>query len=179
MDVLVWSHQNNIAMTEDLTKKELVEIVKRHKSQPVYTMDKMLIDRSFSVLVLPPYHCDLNSIELIWNIVKQKISASDVSKLSLSIMKQPTHCRLSEVTPGDWKKACQHVRNIEQEYWQGEELMEQEIEIIVINTGLESSDDESDQEIYVATASEPEGYTTDTTDKSTNMADECPLHTIC
>ena len=39
---------------------------KEMEHHPVYKIDKIIEDRGFKVLRLPPYHAELNPIELIW-----------------------------------------------------------------------------------------------------------------
>ena len=43
------------------------------KNHPVYRIDKIIEERGFQVLRLPPYHAELNPIELIWATVSYKI----------------------------------------------------------------------------------------------------------
>ncbi|KAJ4432821.1 hypothetical protein ANN_21460 [Periplaneta americana] len=64
---------NAITFEEDMTKAELLEIVKRNKPEPTYIADRFLHEHGHTVLRLPPYHCDLSPIEYVWGLVKQKL----------------------------------------------------------------------------------------------------------
>ncbi|KAJ4427968.1 hypothetical protein ANN_23981 [Periplaneta americana] len=57
----------------------------------------------------------------------------------------------------DWQKACDKVKTIEEDYWLRDALMEQEIEQIIINVGLSTSDDEGDDNNCEASCNESEG----------------------
>ncbi|KAJ4447320.1 hypothetical protein ANN_09324 [Periplaneta americana] len=71
----------------------------------------------------------------------------------------------------DWQKASDKVKTIEEDYWRRDALMEQEIEQIMINVGLSTSDDVDNN--CEASCNESEGgSTTDTAGSSRDMASE-------
>ena len=92
-----------------------------------------------------------------------------MSNLSLTALKSLTETSLGEITSDDWRKACRLVKEREREYWRRDGLMDEEIERIVINIGVTSSEEE-------CTASSSESYdesTTDTADEqNTNDSNE-------
>lgn len=53
-------------------------LVKNHKPEPVYYIDELLGEHGHTVIRLPPYHCDLNPIELVWAMVKKRIAEENV-----------------------------------------------------------------------------------------------------
>jgi hypothetical protein len=54
-----------------MTQAELYEIIKLHKSKdPIYRLDRPLLDHGHTLLQLPPCHLELNAIEKIWALVK-------------------------------------------------------------------------------------------------------------
>lgn len=55
-------------------------------------------------------------------------------------MKQMTAQSISEISKEVWIKFCQSVKHIEDEYWRRDALMEEEVERVVINIGIVSSD---------------------------------------
>ncbi|KAJ4446742.1 hypothetical protein ANN_13439 [Periplaneta americana] len=74
---------------------------------------------------------------------------------------------ISEISKEVWIKCCQSVKHIEDECWRRDALMEEEVERVVINIGIVSSDeDEMDYD-------RPDS-STDTADEgsSTDSADE-------
>ncbi|KAJ4442399.1 hypothetical protein ANN_03985 [Periplaneta americana] len=50
----------------------------------MYSVDKLLKERDFFPVRLPPYHPDLNPIQHIWNMTKEKISEQNVNSVSPS-----------------------------------------------------------------------------------------------
>jgi len=183
-DIIDWLTRNNIQFDSGLTRNELLRIVKQSKPKPIYTVDRILRERGFQVLRLPPYSCDLNPIELIWNLLKQKIAAHNVSSVPLSTLKEMTRNDIREITQEDWVKACNKVKKIEDDYWRRDALMEEAIDNLIINVGFDSSDDEiseADDKLNDE-PEEREGSCTDTADEeleelnniSTDTADEEP-----
>ncbi|PSN41429.1 hypothetical protein C0J52_22656 [Blattella germanica] len=62
------------------------------------------------------------------------------SSVSLSSLKEVTEQAFNEITKEDWKKVCDHVKKIADDYWHRGVVLEDEMERIVINISVESSD---------------------------------------
>ena len=43
------------------------------KPEPVYTIDQVLRENGHEAIRLPPYHADLNPIEMIWSQLKGNV----------------------------------------------------------------------------------------------------------
>lgn len=69
-----WLCSNNISFPQKATKAKLVEILRRHKPESIYEIDTILSTHGHKVIRLPPYHCDMNPIEMIWGILKSKVA---------------------------------------------------------------------------------------------------------
>ena len=66
-----------------MLKVELLALVKLHKKPYTkYIVDEMARDHHKIVLRLPPYHCELNPIELVWAEIKNYV-AKKIRTLSL------------------------------------------------------------------------------------------------
>ena len=50
-------------------KTELYEIIKLKKPEPVYKTNEFLHGKGDDVLHPPPYHCEFNPIEMVWEDV--------------------------------------------------------------------------------------------------------------
>ncbi|CAH0730220.1 unnamed protein product, partial [Brenthis ino] len=60
-----WITNKGLAYLPNMLKCELYEIIKEHKEEPIYEVDSYLTLHGNKSLRLPPYHCDLNPIEMI------------------------------------------------------------------------------------------------------------------
>lgn len=80
-----------------------------------YKVDELLRLEGFKVLRLPPYHCDLNPNELMWNIGKNALKSNP----QFSIKKVAALAPLAMMTPNSpeqWREVVQRVHKIEDEY---------------------------------------------------------------
>ncbi|XP_041968549.1 uncharacterized protein LOC121725590 [Aricia agestis] len=80
-----WLRDNNIPFDENMTRKELYPIVLRTKP-PKKIRRRRFNERAWSGRT-PPYHCDLNPIEYIWNLLKQRAVDKNVSQSEKEIEK--------------------------------------------------------------------------------------------
>ncbi|KAJ8722270.1 hypothetical protein PYW08_004672 [Mythimna loreyi] len=92
--------------------------------------------------MLPPYNCDLNPIEYIWNLIKRRVADKNVKQLESEI-ESITLEAVASITKEDWVKEINHVKRIEQEYWQREIFEDDDSFRFIINTGESSSEEEN------------------------------------
>lgn len=136
-----------------MNKNVLLELVKNHKSMPVYEIDKILEEHGHSQQRLPPYHCDLNPIELIWSLAKKKFAEKNKNREKKEIPKLIE--AFTSITSDDWKTKCNHVKHIESKYREQDQIMEKNVEEFIIKLGDEfSSVSESDYESARLTSSD-------------------------
>ncbi|XP_050497356.1 uncharacterized protein LOC126878591 [Diabrotica virgifera virgifera] len=73
-----WLREESIPYGEDMVKGELIGIIRQHRGKyRQYAVDTMSRLHGITILRLPPYHCELNPIELIWaQITNERICGS-------------------------------------------------------------------------------------------------------
>ncbi|CAH2002289.1 unnamed protein product [Acanthoscelides obtectus] len=67
----------NITYQEQMLRIELLNIARQKKPTSIrvlYAIDEMALQHAIIVHRLPPYHCELNPIELIWAQLKGEIA---------------------------------------------------------------------------------------------------------
>ena len=62
-----------------------------------YKVDEFLKKKGHEVLRLPPYHCDLNPIEFIWGILKNRVAINNTT-FKLEAESQRVQQEFSNVT---------------------------------------------------------------------------------
>ncbi|CAG9790416.1 unnamed protein product [Diatraea saccharalis] len=77
-DIRKWLVNNGIHFEEYQTKAELMCLVNDKKTLPVYEAEEILKEHNHELLLLPPYHCDLNPIEMVWSQAKRKIASRNI-----------------------------------------------------------------------------------------------------
>ncbi|GBP26282.1 hypothetical protein EVAR_95450_1 [Eumeta japonica] len=79
-DMQKWLREKGIQYRENMLKPELYNLIKLNKDlHKKFPMDNILAERNHSVLRLPPYHPDLNPIEMAWANIKGYVSSKNVT----------------------------------------------------------------------------------------------------
>ncbi|XP_074035663.1 uncharacterized protein [Leptinotarsa decemlineata] len=75
VEIQNWLRSKNISFEDSMLRVQLLKIVKERKLEyQKYIVDEMAAGQNKIVLRLPPYHCELNPIELIWADVKNFVA---------------------------------------------------------------------------------------------------------
>ncbi|KAJ8983460.1 hypothetical protein NQ317_013335 [Molorchus minor] len=118
---------------------QLLKIAQREKSRYAkYVVDEMTKARDVTILRLPPYHCELNPIELIWAQIKADVARNNRT-FKLGDLKLLLNDAISRVTVDTWSKCILHVKKEEQRMW--DTTAEALIEPVIINLRDNSSSD--------------------------------------
>lgn len=137
--------RKKIAFQTTMVKKELLAIVNANKGPKKYVVDEMAKNRQITVLRLPPYHCELNPIELVWAQVKGEVARNNTT-FKLNDVKVLLTNSLERVTADKWQSCINHVLKEEAKMWELDDLIDITIEPIIINIGSEDSSSESSEE---------------------------------
>ena len=141
-DMQDWLTSRGIEFEPSVLKPQLYSIVKENKPEPVYKADSIIKNAGHDTLRLPPYHCNLNPIELIWGDLKGGIGLQN-SSFKLEDVRQLIHDGFERVSQERWAKCVQHVvETVEKKYWANDGIIE-DIPQVIINL---DSDDESDSD---------------------------------
>ncbi|XP_072930356.1 uncharacterized protein [Epargyreus clarus] len=141
----LWLRERNIEFSEQMTKPQLQELIKRNKPAPEYEIDNLLKSHGHSVLRLPPYHCDLSPIEMVWSSMKRNVAERNVGKSSAE-MPQLIQNAFDKITKEEWKNHCHHVKRIEEKYRNNDGYLEEPF-IIKLHSDSESDSSDSDDEL--------------------------------
>ena len=108
-----------------------------------FKIDDMASKYEHSVLRLPLYHPELNSIEKIWGIVKNWVASRNVT-FKLSDVKALAEEKFRSVGRNELNNVCKSVKRIEQEMVEREHIIDEATERFIIRL---SGDSESDDDI--------------------------------
>lgn len=133
----------NLELEPEMTKAELMNLVNLYKPTPTYVIDNVAKNSNHKVIRLPPYHADFNPIENIWAQVKGHV-ARENQKFTIKEVERLTREGIDRVSSEDWAKAVKRVKNITDEAWQKEGILEECVEsmIISLHSSSESEEDE-------------------------------------
>lgn len=147
-DIKKWLSERGVSLLDDMLKKELLALVNTKKQEYAkYKIDDMAEKRQIIVLRTPPYHCELNPIELVWAQVKYLVATQNTT-YKISDVEKIFQEAIKHVDSEKWQKCVEHVKEVEKKMWQLDHMLEEEIQPIIIPVGVEdSSTDYSDDEI--------------------------------
>ncbi|KAK3926632.1 Protein FAM243A [Frankliniella fusca] len=73
-----------------------------------YVVDELAKELGHTVLRLPPYHRELNPIELIWGSLKGCVALNN-TKFTMPAVEKLIHRAFESITPELWKSCVQHA----------------------------------------------------------------------
>lgn len=114
-EIREWSKCKEMKFDPNMTNVNLLEVVKNVPTNNKCIIDNIIRKSGHNVLWLPPYHPDLNPIELVWVDIKKKVNGECLSTNIKDKKNFLVNC-LKEYSLDMWQKCCQEVRNIEQKY---------------------------------------------------------------
>lgn len=143
-DIISWLQSNNVPVTADMRKAELLHLVKMQNHTKTYYVDELLKQHGHVVVRLPPYHCELNPIEEVWSLMKHKVAVRNVEQKITNTLKFVEES-FAEINQLQWNNYCAHVKKVQEDYWKKDGLIDEVFEEIIIVVNENSSDeDESD-----------------------------------
>jgi transposase len=149
-DMLAWLDKYNIPYPERNTKPILYDILKKNKPNHIqFVLDKILEDHGHSVLRLPPYHPELNPIELLWGIIKGKVASQNV-KFNLKTVEELFRKEADNITLDMFSDVWRKTREHEEKYIQLEPKVDNFTDSLIITLGNsdgETSSSSSDESL--------------------------------
>ncbi|XP_026746152.1 uncharacterized protein LOC113507498 [Trichoplusia ni] len=134
-----------------MIKAELIEIVKSHKSNyERYAVEELAAEYGVTILRLPPYHCELNPIELVWAQTKGYVARNNKT-FKIKDVKKLFEEGVKEVTPENWRQCINHTIKVEDKMCQLDHIIDECVDSFIINvtdsdSDSEYTDSESDSE---------------------------------
>nr|CAH7740655.1 unnamed protein product [Callosobruchus chinensis] len=112
---------------EDLTvmlNAQLSQLARHPKERYIkLAVDEMAKENDFTVLRLPPYHYELNPIELVWAQVKNEATRKNTTfKLAdICIILEKA---IGAIIADNWQKCVSHVKVEEEKFWNVDTVIE-------------------------------------------------------
>ena len=134
-----WLAEKNITCPPSSLKPDLYDLSKTHKPSHIkYKIDNIFETAGHTGLRLPPYHPDLNPIEMIWGTVKKFLGQKNVT-FKLDDAMRLAQDKFESISSEEWIHYVNKVKAREEEYFSEEAGIDARTENPVIST--EDSDD--------------------------------------
>jgi len=111
-----WLIKNQIPTPEDCLKSELIEILNKIAPNPTYAVDLLAEKQGHTVLRTPPYHPELQPIEICWGIVKNQVARN--CDFTMSNLLVQLEAAFSTVTNETCRGLMKKIRQVEDDFWQ-------------------------------------------------------------
>jgi len=116
-DIEKWLDGKGVVYNKPMLKIRLLELVKKMRPQfNKYVVDEYVKDKHMEILRLPPYHCELNPIELAWSSIKNFVKMNNTT-FKLPDVQQLFRDGVDRVTPEMWKNFVEHTKKEEDKFW--------------------------------------------------------------
>ena len=140
-----WLKDHKIPFRPDALRTELWMLCKIHRATNASKIIDNIAKRyGHEVLRLPPYHSDLNVIELIWADEKTFV-ARENKEMALEYVEKTILQAITEITAEMCKKCVEHVEHVELSYWKTDRIIDLKIDQLEIS--LDANEEESDIEL--------------------------------
>lgn len=145
-DMKDWLSNHKIPFNDNMFVPELYQLIKLYKPRLLrYLLDETVKREGHSVLRLPPYHPDLNPIELVWADIKGFVASRNAS-CDFSQVQKITEDKIASMGRDDWTRKCERVKIIENEYLANEGGIDDFIDSFIINLEDDSDTEDTDED---------------------------------
>jgi transposase len=110
-----WLEQNKAYCRDDCLKAELVELLAKIAPEPIYAIDEVAKSFGHKVLRTPPYHPELQPIEICWGVVKNHIARN--CDFTMKNLIEQLDCGFEKVTPDTCVKIIKKIKEKENKFW--------------------------------------------------------------
>lgn len=117
-----WLESNKIPCNSDCLKAELVEILNKIAPEPTYVIDEVARAHGHKVVRTPPYHPELQPIELCWGVVKNEVARN--CNFTMKNLELQLENAFKKVTAETCLKIIKKIRTIEDQFWEEDEKIE-------------------------------------------------------
>lgn len=150
-DIEKWLEEKGETFERPIIKPRLMEIVNRIKPQyNSYVIDEYVKSHGKEVLRLPPYHCELNPIELAWAFVKNHVKMNNTTFKLADVQKLLIE-GVEKCTPEMWKNFTHHTQKEEERFWEIDFVVDDVLEsmgsLVLTITG-DTSNSESEEDSF-------------------------------
>jgi transposase len=111
-----WLEANKIPCRDDCLKVELIEMLTKLSPEPTYKIDVIARKYGHEVLRTPPYHPELQPIEICWGILKNEIARN--CDFTMDNLKIQLENAFDKVTAETCQKIIKKIRATEDKFWE-------------------------------------------------------------
>ncbi len=128
--IWTWLEANNIPCKDDCLKVELIDILRKIAPEPTYTIDVIARQHGHEVIRTPPYHPELQPIEMCWGVLKNEVARH--CDFTLANLKFQLEEAFDKITSETCQRIINKVRSVEDRFWEEDARLDQERENLIL-----------------------------------------------
>lgn len=121
-----WLEANKIPCKDDCLKVELIEILRKIAPEPTYTIDVIAHQHGHEVIRTPPYHPELQPIEICWGVLKNEVARH--CDFTLNNLKIQLEQAFDKITATTCQGIINKVRSVEDRFWEDDAKLDEQQE---------------------------------------------------
>jgi transposase len=121
-----WLEKNDMPCRDDCLKVELITMLNKIAPNPTYIIDEIAEKNGHTVLRTPPYHPELQPIEICWGIVKNEVGRN--CNFTMQNLENQLEEAFNKVTSETCNKIIRKIRQVEDKFWEEDAKMDRSLE---------------------------------------------------
>ena len=121
-----WLEKNDIPCRDDCLKVELITMLNKIAPNPTYIIDEIAEKNGHIVLRTPPYHPELQPIEICWGIVKNEVGRN--CNFTMQNLENQLEEAFNKVTSETCNKIIRKIRQVKDKFWEEDAKMDRSLE---------------------------------------------------
>ena len=142
-EITAWLSEKNIPFQAKETRNELLEKVRANRSDKIYVLDSIALEKVHNVIRLPAYHCQYNPIELVWAQVKGFVAERNTT-FKIADTEILVNEAIDNIAVSAWENCVRHAEKIQEDDFNRELLVDTALEPIIINLQDDTSQSEDE-----------------------------------
>ena len=128
--IRIWLEENKIPCKEDCLKVELVEILKKIAPEPTYAIDVIARQKGHDVIRTPPYHPELQPIEICWGVLKNEVARN--CNFTMENLHLQLESAFRKVTAKTCQKIIKKIKKVEDIFWEEDAKLDKNLENLLL-----------------------------------------------
>lgn len=124
--IINWLEYNNMSPNPDALKSELLETLNKLASSPTYEIDVIAESFRHEVVRTPPYHPELQPIEICWGILKNEIARN--CNFTMKNLEVQLEKGFEKVTKETCEKIIKKIKQVEDKFWIDDAILDEKYE---------------------------------------------------
>lgn len=121
--IRAWLENNKFPFSTDALKAELIEALSKVAPEPTYAIDEIAKAQGHEVIRTPPYHPELQPIEICWGVLKNE--AARHCDFTIKNLLTQLEIAFSKVTAHTCSEIIKKVKKVEDKFWNDDAIMEE------------------------------------------------------